>query len=253
MTNSTPSPLDVWLERLSKLAGILLPVTIALVGGIYTRNKDRNDEAVRVAQQKRDESQKLFGNTQKQYTNLTTLLPLLASDKEMQVQAGLQIYLSEARVFQAPTDLQSFVLGLSNRFPGQAKLVQSAAEAGQRQQGEECKAIADGVYVHVANSEQQLKLGQTLANRLRAMNVSPPIQGVQRIDQGPNKIELRYYFSDANNNQANEIVTKLQAAGIQDVVKADLSKRYLKRGCPPPAVYELWIGTSTPLTAEAIH
>jgi hypothetical protein len=200
-----------------------------------------------MAQQKRDDSQKAFDNTQKQYANLTSLLPLLTSGKDAQVQVGLEIYLSEARVFQAPTDLQSTIRQLSNEFPQQAKLVQLATEAGQRQQGAECKASADGVYLQVANSSAQLGLGKALANQLTAMGVSPPVQGVQRIDQGPHSSELRYYFSDANNVQATEIISKLRTAGIENVSAVDLTQRYLKSGCRPPAVYELWIGTSSPL------
>lgn len=163
------------------------------------------------------------------------------------MQVGLEIYLSEARALQAPTDLQSTIRGLSNQFPQQARLVQLATEAGQRQQSAECKASASGIYVHVANSSTQLALGKSLANQLTDKGVSLPVQGVQRIDQGPHSTELRYYFSEANNTQASGIISTLGAVGIEGVARVNLAQQYLNSGCPPPAVYELWIGTSSPL------
>jgi len=57
MSDVGTSTLDLWLERFSKMAAILLPVAIAVVGGMYTLQKDRNDDAVRVQQRKRDENQ----------------------------------------------------------------------------------------------------------------------------------------------------------------------------------------------------
>jgi hypothetical protein len=247
MADSSSSRLDVGLERLSKVAGILLPITIAVVGGIYTSNKDKNDEAVRAAQEQRDATQKAFDNTQKQYANLMALIPLFTSGKEEQARVGLEIYLSEARLLQAPTDLQSTIQGLSNQFPEQARLVQLATEAGKRQQDAECKVSADGIYLQVANSSTQVALGKLLASQLKSNGVSPSVQGVQRIDQGPNATELRYYRSEANDLQATGIISKLQAVGIANVARVDLTQRYLKSGCSPPAVYELWIGASSPL------
>ena len=121
MADPTPSRLDVWLERSSKLAGILLPLIVAVVGAVYTYQKDASDKY-----------QKTIENTQKQYANLTALLPLLTSGNPLQVRTGLEVYLSEAKALQAPTDLQQTVSRLSNEFPDQAGLVQ---KAGNRPEG----------------------------------------------------------------------------------------------------------------------
>lgn len=250
MAEPTPSRLDVWLDRLSKLAGVLLPITVALVGGIYTIQKDANDKTLRKDQQIRDEDQKAFDNTQKQYANLTALLPLLTSGNPSQVRAGLEVYLSEAKALQAPTDLQQTVSRLSNEFPDQAALVQKATEAGQQQQAAQCKASPEGIYIQVANSTEQLDRGKTLAKLLTAASIAPAVQGVQRIDRAPRSTELRYYFSDANNVQAEKVLDVLRRLGIAPIEKSNLSQRYLKSGCPPPAVFELWIGSSTPLQAN---
>jgi hypothetical protein len=245
-----PSPLDVRLERLSKLAGLFLPIIVALVGGIYTYQKDANDKAVRKAQEIRDENQQTFDNTQKQYANLTALLPLLTSGNPSQVRAGLEIYLSEAKALQAPIDLQQTVARLSNEFPDQAALVQKATEAGQQQQAAQCKASPDGVYIQVANSTEQLDRGRTLAKLMSTSGIMPAVQGVQRIDQPPRSTELRYYFSDTNNALAAKILDELSILGVSPIAKSNLDQRYLKTGCQPPAVFELWIGGSTPLQAN---
>jgi hypothetical protein len=243
-----PRALDVLLDRLSKLGGISVPVIIFVLGSNYTRHKDRNDDALRIAQEQRDKDQKNFDNTQKKYANLSALLPLLTSGKEDQVQVGLEIYKSEANAFQAPTDdLQDWIGSLKKQFPKQANLVQLATDAGQRQQVAECKVSANGIYVQVANDPTQLNLGKSLADQLSKSGISPRVQGVQRIDKGPQSTELRYYSSKTNDTQADEIISKLRSVGIMPVAKVDLTQRYLKPGCQPPAVYELWIGTSSPL------
>lgn len=250
MPDSPAPPLDVNLERLSKIAGIALPLVIALVGGIYTYQKDANDKELRNVQKVRDDNQKAFDNTQKQYANLTSLLPLLTSGNPSQVRTGLEVYLSEAKALQAPTDLQQTITRLSNEFPEQAGLVQKAAEAGRQQQATQCKANLDGLYIQVANSIEQLDRGRTLGKLLTAAGITPPVQGVQRIDEAPRSTQLRYYFSDTNNLLAGKILDALSKLGIRSISRSDLSQSYLKPGCPPPAVFELWIGSSTPLDAS---
>jgi len=242
MAEGSPSRLDVWLERLSKLAGVLLPITVALVGGLYTYQKDANDKALRQAEDQRDEKQK-------QYANLTALLPLLTSGKRSQVRAGLEIYTSEAHARQAPTDLQQTVSQLSDEFPDQAGLVQKAAEAGQQQQAAQCKT-SPGIYIQVANSTEQLERGKTLAKLLTAASIAPLVQGVQRIDQPPRSTQLRYYFSNDNDMKAGKILEELSRLGVAPVAKSNLNRGYLKPGCAPPEVFELWIGGSTPLQAD---
>ncbi len=56
------------LERVEKIANILLPIIVAVVGGTYTIMKDKSDNATREQAERRD-------TAQKQYANLTALLP----------------------------------------------------------------------------------------------------------------------------------------------------------------------------------
>lgn len=240
MADPVPPRIDTVLERLSKVAGILVPIVIAAIGSLYTIEKDKSDQ-----------EQREFDNAQKQYSNLAALLPLLTSDKANQVKMGLEVYIAETKVQQAPTDLQLSILQLSNQFPEQAALVQRAADAGREQQKAQCTANPDGLYIQVANSAEQLGLGKTLAKAV-AGHVAWPVQGVQRIDQGPAVTQLRYYFSPDNDTRAANIIAALAPLGVAPVQKQDLTSKYLKQGCAPPPVFELWIGASSPLTSGTL-
>jgi hypothetical protein len=239
--------IDRGLELLSKLGSILVPLVIAVIGWTYTAKKDRNDALARAQQAQVNSEQKQFNATQKQYANLTALLPLLTSNDPEKVNVGLKIYTSEAAAGQAPTALQLCLRDLANQFPDKAALVQKAVEAGFKQQSEECSDIPGGIYVQVANSDQQVALGNLLGNSLTQSGVNQAIQGIQRIEKGPNTTQLRYYFNPSNDIEAHRIVAALASLGAGPVQLVDLTAAYLKKNCQPPSVFELWIGESTPL------
>jgi len=248
MADSPMPPLDRNLERASKAAGIFVPIVVALVGWRYTYLKDHNDQIVNARQAQIDSDQKKFDNTQKQYTNLSALLPLLTSDDEFKAKVALEVFISEAQTGQAPLDLKPTILGIPDRFPHLTVLSQTALTAASQQQGVTCSANPAGVYLQVANSDAQLTAGRALVERIGKLNIQPPVQGVQRIDKGPAVTQLRYYFSPTNDSLAARMIPLFNKAGITSVQTVDLSHNYLKPGCTPPAVFELWIGTSTPLT-----
>ncbi len=250
MSEPSPSRIDVALERLSRVAGILVPIAIFAVGTSYTIQKDKSETAGRAAQKLRDDQQRDFDNVQKRYANLAALLPLLTSDKADTVKMGVEVYTAETKSEQAPTELQVTILQLPNKFPELVGVVQRATDAGREQQKSLCSANPDGLYIQVANSTEQLERGRGLADSLNGRSPSWPVQGVQRIDQGPAVNQLRYYFSAGNNDTAGKIIAALGPFNVGQVQKQDLSPRYLKQGCPPPRVFELWIGTSTPLSAQ---
>ncbi|UWZ84830.1 hypothetical protein [Occallatibacter riparius] len=250
MAEDTPSRTDVVLERLSKIAGILVPVVIAAVGAAYTIQKDNSDKLSRDAQEKQDTQQRIFDNAQKRYANLAALLPLLTSDKADTVKMAVEVYTAETKDQQAPTELQVTILQLPNKFPELASVVRQAADAGREQQKSLCSSNPDGLYIQVANSTEQLDRGRGLASSLNNGSLPLPLQGVQRIDQGPLVNQLRYYFSPENNDAATKVIDALKPLDVGQVQKQDLSPRYLKAGCAPPRVFELWIGTSTPLAPQ---
>ncbi len=248
MPDESSSNFDAKIERLEKIAGILLPFVVALVGGLYTLQKDRSDSLTRAQQQARDDYQREWDKTQQQYSNLTSLVPLLTSSNPAAVATGISIYTSEANAGHAPVDLENTIRRIGNTDPNLAGQVQAAVEATKVQMASECKFNPNGIYIHVANSSEQLASGQQLANFLRDSGFT--VQGVQRVDVAPTSTQLRYYFSDANTTQATAITGDLKKHGFGKVDLVNLSPKYLKAGCPPPGIYELWIGTATPLAAD---
>ena len=75
MPDPSVSRLDDRLDRLSKIAGILLPLVLGLVGALYTYTKDRSDARNLQREERRDLAQV-------QYGNLTALIPLLTSQDQ---------------------------------------------------------------------------------------------------------------------------------------------------------------------------
>ena len=72
MPDLPKSNLDNRLDQLSKIADILLPLVLALVGGLYTYQKDKSDARTLQREERRDLQQV-------QYGNLTALIPLLVA------------------------------------------------------------------------------------------------------------------------------------------------------------------------------
>lgn len=250
MAEIPASKFDTFLDRASKIAGILLPVVVAVVGGIYTRNKDKSDDLLRTAQEQRDHDQQNWNNTQKQYANLTALVPLLTSKDPSAVATGLDIYASEARAGQAPLDLQTTIERIQNEQPAQRDRAQAASEAGKIQEmASACHWDPDGIYIQVENSTEQLKNGRQLKTLLQNSG-TPTVQGVQRVDASPKNTQLRYFFTKDNTEAAGRIEAELAKHGIKGIDKVDLTPRYLKKDCNPPGTFELWIGSSVPLASD---
>lgn len=126
MPDPSLSRLDDQLDRLSKIAGILLPLVLALVGGLYTYTKDKND----ARNLKREERRDL---TQVQYGNLTALIPLLTSQDQSNRLLAIEIFTSEAKKHQAPLDLVPSIERLGNEHPEHLKQALAAVEAAQEQ------------------------------------------------------------------------------------------------------------------------
>ena len=98
------------LDQLSKIAGILLPLVVALVGGLYTYEKDQSDARNLRREERRDLQQV-------QYGNLTALIPLLTSQDLSTRALGMEIFTSEAKKREAPLDLVPAIRRLGNDHP----------------------------------------------------------------------------------------------------------------------------------------
>ena len=130
MPEPTQSGLDDQLDRLSKIAGILLPVVLALVGGLYTYTKDKNDARNLQREERRDLQQV-------QYANLTALVPLLTSQDQSNRLLAIEIFTSEAKKHQAPIDLLPSIERLGNEHPEHLKEAMAAVAAAHDQMNEE--------------------------------------------------------------------------------------------------------------------
>lgn len=130
MPDPSVSGLDDQLDRLSKIAGILLPLVLALVGGLYTYTKDKNDARNLQREERRD-------LRQVQYANLTALIPLLTSPDQSNRLLAIEIFTSEARKHQAPLDLVPSIERLGNEHPEHLKEAMAAVAAAQEQMKEE--------------------------------------------------------------------------------------------------------------------
>jgi hypothetical protein len=117
---------DDRLDQLSKIANILLPLVVALVGGLYTYEKDKNDERTLAREQKRDLQQV-------QYGNLTALNPLLTSQDPASRTLGMEIFTSEAKKHEAPLDLVPSIKRLGVEHPENQAQAQAAVAAATGQ------------------------------------------------------------------------------------------------------------------------
>ena len=120
MPDPSASPSGGRLDRLSKIADILMPLVLAVVGGLYTYTKDHNDARNLKRQERRD-------LIQVQYGNLTALIPLLTSQDQSNRLLAIEIFTSEAKKHQAPLDLVTTIERLGNEHPEQLKAAMAAA------------------------------------------------------------------------------------------------------------------------------
>lgn len=126
MADPAQSSLDHRLDQLSKIAGILLPLVVAVVGGFYTYQKDTSDARNLRRQEKRDRQQA-------RYANLTALVPLLTSPDPSSRLLAMEIFASEARKHEAPLDLLPAIQRLGNEHPEHLKEAMAAVTAAEEQ------------------------------------------------------------------------------------------------------------------------
>jgi hypothetical protein len=126
MPDLPQSSLDYRLDQLSKIAGILLPLVVAAVGGLYTYEKDKGDARTLQRQEKRD-------LRQVKYANLTALVPLLTSQDASSRLLAMEIFASEARKHEAPLDLLPAIQRLGDEHPEHLKAAMAAVAAAEEQ------------------------------------------------------------------------------------------------------------------------
>src|SRR5882762_7805339 len=91
---------DTWLERVSKIAGLCVPIVLAWYAHVYTVKKEENDKLDRLVQEARADDQKSFDNAARRYQNMAALLPLLTSKEKDNILTGIEVFTSEANAGQ---------------------------------------------------------------------------------------------------------------------------------------------------------
>jgi hypothetical protein len=148
------------LDRVSKIARILLPFVVGVVGALYTLQKDKSDERAR--------------DQAAQYANFAALLPLMVSNDDKQVSTTLDIYNQEAANRLAPASLAPLIQQIGAAKPQLRAQAQAAEQAASVQAGTGCRLFPSGLFLQVANDQAQLKDGQALAALLKSEPGLPP-------------------------------------------------------------------------------
>jgi hypothetical protein len=246
--------MDRWLDRLSKVFGILLPLVLGYISYSYQKNKDTSDagEHARQAIQIRDRV--AWEQKSKRYENLAALLPLLVSGDKAKIATALNLLESEAKEGLAPPEVQAIVARIAgDRADLRVEATRTLEAVSNQVARDTCRQMPDGIYVHVADSKDQYVAGQWLS-RSALLSKLPVVRGVERVEASPDHTEIRYYTKQ-NEATAKDLMDALKGAGFADVQLKDISASYLKKGCPPPGIFELWfsknIAIPQSITAQA--
>lgn len=236
MADEAKPLVDRYLERSSKVAGMLVPFLVFFFGLTYNRSKDAAERLAKEQESAHKAETERAAREQMKFANFSSLLPLLTSDKPEAQSAGLEIYTAQAQKDLAPVELKPLIERLAGKGSTAA---QAALTAVQNQQSRDaCNSLPDGLYVHVDKNSTQFDDAHLLGRKLGMAEV--PFRGVQHVDHAPSTTLLKYYKGGARDAEAEMFVQHMRDLGLAKVQEADLTS-YLRKGCPAPRIYELWI------------
>lgn len=245
MSNNTEKPRDGW-SKAEALAGILLPLLVALGGGAYTLIQDRHNEAALLQQKQREQlvtrSQQIAG-----------LLQHLASDKprerllavtvaqQLASDALIPSELMAAIAEIAQNDESAEVAGAATALVTSTTTVSTVSPEGvvgsaTSRAATALKEIAPRVYLHI-RTEEDRAVARAISGDLQQVGFLVP--GIEKLDGGPSQSELRY-FEGSIPEDTRRILATLKEAGL-DASAVDLTQRYKGSTGIRPRHYELWI------------
>jgi hypothetical protein len=231
------------------LSGILLPVVLALVGGVYTYIQDRNHEAT-AGQEHQNEEVRRRADT------ATNLLKHFASENKRERLLAIKVAEQLVKEKQLPDELAPALIEIAKSDPS-AEVAGAATEATNKitevttinQAGnpetikstasETIAKIPPRVYFHIRNDSQRGKAEQ-IAAKLQEQGFIVP--GIERLDTGPTNTELRF-FNGSEPADTQRLVNALNQLGLK-VNQVDLSNRYKNSTSIRPRHYELWINAN---------
>lgn len=229
-------PRDKWSKfdiGAKAFAGILIPIIIAVLGGIFA-DIEREHNRNQLAQQSKADSDRLeqqskFDSAQRQADRVALLLKHLASP----VSNERLLAIKAAEYF-----------GKENQLP--SVLVPVLVEIAAKGTPEEKKAATDAlsslpsrVYIHIP-SEQQRNGAKQIQAKLEEQALTVP--GIQRVNVAPSSTELRF-FKTNERGEAERIVGILKSAGV-DARISDLSDRFNESSAIRQNHFELWFAAN---------
>lgn len=247
--SSADEPRDKWSKAeiiVGVLSGILLPIVVAIVGGIYTYVQDKNQEANAVQDQQNEE-------ISHRADRATNLLKHFASESKRERLLAIKVAEQLGKDKQLPDELVPVLIEIAKNDPS-ADVSGAAAEATSKvtevttinqagnvetvksTAGEVIAAIPPRVYFHIRN-ESQRERAEQIAAKLQDQGFIVP--GIERLDAGPPHTELRF-FKGSDPTDTQTLVKALDQLGLK-VDQVDLSNRYKNSTAIRPRHYELWI------------
>jgi hypothetical protein len=243
-------PKDRWSKAeiiLSAVSGVLLPLAVAGVGGVYTYLQDKHNDDVLIQQRQNEQ-------VRQRSEQATTLLTHLASDSARERLLAVKVTEQLAKDNLLPSELvpvlveiaknddSSGVSGAATEAVASTTKVTTVSAAGTQetvssQAQTTLAALPVRVYIHI-RSEDQRKPAQKVAAALQAKGFLVP--GIELVNVGPKESELRY-FQGSNKDDTDSLIADLQTLRL-DVSPVDLSERYKNSPGIRPRHYELWFG-----------
>jgi hypothetical protein len=245
---------DKWAKAeiiIGAVAGILLPVMVGIVGGVYTYIQDKHNDASLEQEHENEE-------VRRRADRATTLLKHFASDSPRERLLAIKVAEQLAKEKQLPGELvpviveiakddkSSDVSGAATEAAAKTTEVTTVSSTGktevvQSTAQESLAKLPPRVYIHVRNEDQRSKAEQ-LAARLQEAGFLVP--GIQKVATGPNNSELRF-FAGSEQADTDVLIKTLAELGLK-VNPVDLSNRFKNSTSSiRPRHYELWIDANS--------
>jgi hypothetical protein len=251
--SSEDKPRDKWSKVeivVGLLSGILLPLVLAVVGGVYTYIQDKNHEAGADQEHQNEE-------VRRRADTATNLLKHFASENKRERLLAIKVAEELVKEKQLPDELAPALIEIAKSDPS-AEVAGAATEVtnkitdvttiNQAGNSETIKSTASEtiakiparVYFHIRN-ESQRERAEQIAAKLQEQGFIVP--GIERLDTGPTTTELRF-FTGSEPADTQVLVNAFTQLGL-NVKPVDLSNRYKNSTSVRPRHYELWISPNS--------
>jgi uncharacterized protein YjbJ (UPF0337 family) len=238
--SSEDKPRDKWSKVeivVGLLSGILLPLVLAVVGGVYTYIQDKNHEAGADQEHQNEE-------VRRRADTATNLLKHFASENKRERLLAIKVAEELVKEKQLPDELAPALIEIAKSDPS-AEVAGAATEVTNK--------ITDVTTINQAGNSETIKstASETIAKiREKAEQIAAKLQeqgfivpGIERLDTGPANTELRF-FTGSEPADTQVLVNAFTQLGL-NVKPVDLSNRYKNSTSVRPRHYELWISPNS--------